>query len=137
VTLVAADGSRATFRASPDVRNFDQVRAGDKVNVTLGERIKVFVDRDRQGGTARAAAAGMLARAPKGAKPGGIVAESFEVTATVAALDPATRTATLRFADGDTMKIPVREDVELARYKVGDPVVIQVTQHLTVLVAAP
>jgi hypothetical protein len=138
VTLVDADGARSTFEVSPEVRNFDQIHAGDKVSVTAVERITIFVDRDREGGAPRtAASAALVTRAPKGAKPGAIVAESFEAAATVTAIDRAARTATLRFADGDTIKTPVRADVDLARYQVGDAVAVQVTQHLTLLVAAP
>ncbi len=62
------------------------------------------------------------------------VAESFELVAKVTKLDRETRRATLKFAGGETRVITVRDDVDLRRYKVGDSVVIQVAQQLTVLV---
>ena len=40
---------------------------------------------------------------------------------------------TLKFADGRTHTVPVRFDVDLSRYKVGDSVIIRVTSTLSVL----
>lgn len=141
VTLTAADGRQATFIAGPEIRNFDQLRAGDKVNATLTERLVVFVrgagDGNGDGAPPSATHAKALAAAPKGAKPGALIAESFEVVAAVQAIDSVNRTATLRFVDGQSVTIPVRADVELSRYKVGDSVVIRVTHALAVLVESP
>jgi hypothetical protein len=135
VTLTGDDGSKATFKVPPEVRNFDQINRGDKVSATISERMVVFV---RSGGAdpsvARAAA---LAAAPKGAKPGAMVAETYEIVATITSIDTAKRTAMLQFADGQTRTVPVRADVDMSRYKVGDSVVIRVTATLSVLVEKP
>jgi hypothetical protein len=134
VTLSTEAGTQAPFTVPPEVRNFDQLRVGDRVNATVHERLVIFVDRaEREPSVAHAAG---LARAPEGAKPGAIVAEAFEVVAKVTSIDTANRRATLRFADGQSKTIPVREDVDLSRYKVGNSVVIQISQHIALLVAA-
>jgi hypothetical protein len=134
VTLATEDGAQAPFTVPPEVRNFDQIHVGDRVNATVHEKLVVFVDRSgREPSVAHVAG---LARAPEGAKPGAIVAEAFEVVATVTSIDTANRRATLRFADGQTKTIPVREDVDLTRYKVGDSVVMRISQHLALLVEA-
>ena len=70
----------------------------------------------------------------KCAKPGATLAQSYEVVAKVAAIDAGNHTADLTFTNGQTKTIPVRADVELSRYKVGDSVVIRVTESLSVLV---
>jgi hypothetical protein len=135
VTLAGEDGSKATFTAPPEIRNFDQIHVGDKVNATIAERLVVFV---RSGTTQPSVShAAALARAPKGAKPGALIAETFEIVATVKSIDTEKRTATLQFADGQTKTVPVRRDVDLSRYKVGDSVVIRITKALSVLVAKP
>jgi hypothetical protein len=131
ITLTTDDGTQGSFTAPPEVRNFDQIHAGDKVNATVNQQVAIFVDRDREASATHVSAA---ARAPKGAKPGALVAEAFEVVATVTSIDTASRRATLKFVDGQTKTVPVRKDVDLSRYKVGDSVVIQVMQQLTVLV---
>lgn len=132
IELTSEDGSKATFVAGPEIRNFDQIREGDTVTATVTERLVVFVRSDGEDPSVTHASA--LATAPKGAKPGATLAQSYEVTAKVTAIDSAKRTAELTFSNGQTRTIPVRKDVELSRYKVGDTVVIRVTEALTVVV---
>ena len=134
ITLTTDDGSRATFAAPKEMHNFDQLRVGDKVNATFNEQLVVMVGQGLEPGATHAAA---VARAPKGARPGAIAAETFESVATVKSIDSANRRATLQFAGGDTATVPVRKDVDLTKYKAGDNVVIRVTQQLTLLVERP
>jgi Cu/Ag efflux protein CusF len=79
----------------------------------------------------------MVALAPKGASPAGLVAETTQSTATVTAIDPAKRTATLRFEDGTTKTFPVRSDVDLSKRKVGEKVVFRATEMLAIKVEKP
>ena len=79
----------------------------------------------------------MVALAPKGAKPGGVVAQVTQVTASVVAIDHAKHTATLRFDDGSTKTFPVREDIDLSRHKVGERVVFRVTEMIAISVEKP
>jgi len=135
ITLTASDGTKTTFTAGPQIRNFDQLLVGDKVNATFTERLVVFVRSSSEEPSVTHAAA--LATAPKGAKPGAMVAEMYEIVASVKSIDSANRTATLQFSDGQTRTVHVRPDVDLSRYKVGDSVVIRVTSALSVLVENP
>jgi translation elongation factor P/translation initiation factor 5A len=135
VTLTSDDGRKNTFTCGPDVRNFNQIHVGDKVNATITERLVVFVNRD--GIPPSATHAGALARAPEGAKPGMMMAESYEITARVEAIDIAGRTATLLFPDGQTKTVTIRADVDPSHYKVGDTVVIRATDSLSLLVEKP
>lgn len=133
ITLQTQDG-KATFTAPEQMQNFDQLKAGDKVNATLHEQLVIFVDQGRDPAAVHSA---VLSRAPKGAKPGAIVAETFEVVSTVKSIDKESRLATLQFIDGQTRTIAVRPDVDLSKYKVGDSVVIRITQQLTLLTESP
>jgi len=65
-----------------------------------------------------------------------MVAEETKVVARVKSIDPASRRAELEFADGTVRSVPVRQDIDLSRYKVGDNVVIRSTTALTVLAEA-
>ncbi|HEX4795055.1 MAG TPA: hypothetical protein VH370_14775 [Humisphaera sp.] len=134
VTLENEEGTKAIFTAPPEVRNFDQLKVGDHVKATLVQRVVVFVDSDAK---ASATHAELIATAPKGAKPGALVAEAYEITATVESIDTAARRAKLRFADGQRKTVSVRRGVDLSQYKVGDGVVIQVTAHLMVIAETP
>jgi len=79
----------------------------------------------------------MVALAPKGAQPAGLVAETTQVTATVKAIDPTNHTATLQFEDGSAETFPVRDDIDLSRRKVGEKVVFQVTEMIALSLEKP
>jgi hypothetical protein len=135
VTLTGEDNSQASFIAGPEVKNFDQLKVGDKVTAELTERLTVFVRHDSADPTVTHAAA--LATAPKGAKPGVMVGQVFEITAKVTAIDTENRKATLQFSGGETREVPVRSDVDLTRYHVGDTVVMRVSETLSLLTKTP
>jgi hypothetical protein len=136
VTLATDEGNSVTLTAGEEVRNFDQLRAGDMLNATIRQRLTVYVRSNEPGAAAPTVThAAALGRAPKGARPGALVAEAYEVVSTVKAINEQDRTATLQFADGTTKVIPVRQDVDMSRYKVGDSVVINVYSAIVVLVA--
>ena len=78
-----------------------------------------------------------VALAPKGAQPGGIVAETVKITATVTEIDQSKRTATLRFDDGTIETFPVRDDIDLSKHEVGEKVVFVVTEAVALSVEKP
>jgi hypothetical protein len=135
VTLTDPDGDTFAFTAGPEIRNFSQMRVGDKVAATFTRRISIDVRSD--GAPPSASYSTESARAALGNKPGAVTAEDTTVVGRVTAIDPANRTATIQFPDGTTRTVPVRQDVDLSRYKVGDSVVTRVTSRLTVLVTSP
>jgi hypothetical protein len=135
VTLTGPEGRQLTFTAGPEIKNLPQMRVGDKVTATFAQRLVVTVRSDDA--APRLANFATQATALKGEKPGMLVAEETESVARVTAIDSTNRTANLQFSDGVVNNVPVRPDVELSRYKVGDNVVIRLTTALTVLVARP
>jgi len=134
-TLLLADGSKETVKVPPEAVNFDQVKVGDMVKVTLIEEVVVYMD--EEGASVPDGYAAGVALAPKGAQPGGIVAETIKVTATVTAIDQAERTATLQFEDGTVETFPVRDDIDLSKYKVGEKIVFVVTEAVALTVEKP
>jgi hypothetical protein len=135
LSLMSADGIKQTVRVGPEAANFAQLREGDELVVTLTEELAVAVV-----GAGEAAAdqsAGLVALAPVGAKPGGVLAGTRQLTATITALDPAKRQATLQFGDGTVKTVTVRPDVDLTPRKVGDQVVIRLTESLALRVRKP
>jgi len=135
VTLVDAAGIKKTVKAGPEVINFDQIRVGDQLKVTATEELVVYVA--GAGETPTDGAAELVALAPKGAKPGAVMAETIQVSAKVTAIDVAQHKATLQFEDGTTRTVPVRPDVDLSKRKVGDSVVITLTEVLAIQVTKP
>jgi translation elongation factor P/translation initiation factor 5A len=134
-TLLASDGKKFTVTAGPEAVNFDQVRVGDRVNATVTE--KVVVSLGDTAASSREGTPSVVARAPKGDQPGGLVAETTQVTAKVIAIDSQKRTATLEFEDGITQTFPVRADLDLSRHKVGEQLVFRVTEMIAIWVEKP
>ena len=132
VTLLGPDGDKVTVKVGPEAVNFDQIRVGDLVNATVTEALVVYLD--EEGASPPDGSAAMVALAPKGAQPAGLVAETTQVTATVKTIDPTNRTATLEFGDGSTKTFPVRDDIDLSRRKVGEKVVFQITEMIAISV---
>ncbi|MDH4554778.1 hypothetical protein E8F11_06240 [Pseudomonas sp. BN417] len=134
-TLEDEQGNRQTFNAVPEMRNFSQLKVGDRVNaVVTHERVIQL----RAPGEAREdGAAGLVARTPEGSKPGMLVADTVEITAVVKAIDTTQHTATLEFADGSRRVVRVRPDVELKPSYLNQEVVIRMTSALAISVEAP
>jgi hypothetical protein len=132
LTLLSRDGIKQTVKVGPDAINFDQIRIGDQLTVTVVEELVVYVAGEGEPPTD--AAAQLVALAPKGAKPGGMVAETTQLTAKVTALDVEHHKVTLQFEDGSTRTIAVRQDVDLAKRNIGEKVVIRKTGVLALSV---
>ena len=135
LTLVGPDGIKQTVKVGPEAVNFDQVRVGDQLSVTVAEELVVYVA--GEGESPSAGAAQVVALTPEGAKPGGILAEVIQVTAKVTAIDVERRKATLQFEDGSIRTVAVRPDVDLSKRKVGDQVVLRLTEALAIRVDKP
>jgi hypothetical protein len=81
-------------------------------------------------------AAQVVALAPQGASPAGLVAETEQVTAQVTGIDLMRHQVTLQFPNGGVRTITARPDVDLTQRKIGDQVVIRATVVATAIVNA-
>jgi hypothetical protein len=135
VTLQGNDGSRVTFVAGPDVRNFDQINVGDHVTATLDTELVISV---RKGGAPiQEGVATTEGRARPGDKPGIVSVTTVQGVAKIVSLDAAHRQATLVFSDGKTKTYPVRPGIDLTAIGVGDEVVFRATEAHSIIVATP
>jgi hypothetical protein len=135
VTLVTPDGRKETFKAGPEVINFDQIHVGDQVKATLTQQLVVYMAKDNP--PAGEGQAALVALAPKGAKPGGLVANTVQVIAKVTAIDLKHHKATLQFPDGTKHTVAVRQDVDLTKRQVGEEVVVRCTEAVALSVEKP
>lgn len=132
VTLLGPDGNTFNVKVGPEAVNFDQVQVGDLLDITVTEELVVYLDKYEL--SEPDGSGGIVALAPKGARPGGVIAETSQVTAIVTAIDSIGRKATLQFPDGRLKTIPVRDDIDLSQYKAGEKVVFQVTEMIAISV---
>ena len=135
VTLVTKDGSKSTVKCGPEVANFDQIEVGDQVKATVTEQLVVFARKAGEPAGDGAAAAATLA--PLGAKPGGLLVNTEEVTAKVKSIDVKHQKATLLFPDGTSHTFKVRPDVDLTKHTAGEDVVFRATEAVAVSVEKP
>ncbi len=135
VTLVTRKGEKFKVSAGPEVDNFDRIRIGDQLKVTYVEEL--IVRMAKPGEKTEDTGEAVFDIAPRHAKPGIMTSETYQVTATVAAIDPKKHKATLRFPDGHTRKFDVRPDVDLTKHKVGEKVVIRTTETFAIKMEKP
>jgi len=131
LTLEGENGKEVNIRVGSDAVNFNKIEVKDKVTVTAAEELIIAVN--KQGAKTSQSYESMVMVASEDAKkPGGIAAEVTVVTADVVAIDQEKRTATLKFSDGETKTISVRDDVDLSQHKVGEQVVFQMTEMVAI-----
>lgn len=129
------DGTTKSLKVDREVRNFDRIKAGDQVKATYMEELAVYLG--RSGAPAEAREMRTVNLAPKGAKPGVIVAETVEIRAKVAAMDREKRMVTLIDPAGQTKSVKVSKNVNLHNVKLGDDVVALHTEAMAVSVEKP
>ena len=129
LALEGADGEEVNLKVGPDAVNFNKIQIKDRVIVTLAEELIITVNKKGEKSSESYDSLVMLA-AKDAQRPAGIVAETTVVTADVIAIDQGKRTATLKFSDGETKTVSVRDDVDLSQHKVGEQVVFEMTEMI-------
>ena len=75
-----------------------------------------------------------MERAPLGAKPGGTLGREVKIVADVVAVNPKTRTVTLKGPKGNTVDLKVEDPAQFANIKMGDQVDAVYTEALAISV---
>jgi hypothetical protein len=128
--LVFPDGKKTTYKAGPEVVNFDELQVGDKVTAVLTEEVAVSLGPPNAKPSTSGTSTVLLA--PKGAKPGGVMVDSNQVTVKVVNVDAKDRKVTLQLPDGSDKKVKVSKDVDLSAVSPGDTVTARVTDGLAI-----
>lgn len=129
-----SDSGEVTIKVSPDMANYDQVKVGDRVEVVLTEEVAIFIG---SGAPPSSDAAAAVALAPQGAKPGGVMADTTQVTVKVVAVDSEKHRVTLKLPDGSTKKIKVDDKVDLSTVTIGENLTVVITDAVAVSVTTP
>jgi hypothetical protein len=141
VTLKAKDGQTTTVQCGPEVRNFDQISAGDSVVVRY--LVSLAVALVKPGETPPAAATLAAGRAEKGEKPGAAVGGQITATVKIESVDLKKNLVVFTAPNGGLRAVNVEkpEGVKFIQgIKPGDLVQITYTEALAVSVekdAAP
>lgn len=132
VTIQVKDGRRKVIGCGPEVVNFDQLRVGDHVKAVIKSELTLALADTNAPALDRSVAA--AASAPPGSRPGGVVTEQQEYTATITAINQRDREVTLLLPDDTTRTFTSRPDVDLSRRKVGEKVAVRVTVAVAITV---
>jgi len=100
-----ANGTSFTVTAGPEVRNLEQVKAGDHVQIQFYQATTVSMADPAD--TGEAATSVIAGRAPEGATPGAAAAVTNSMVVTVVTYDRSTGLATFRTPDGFTRQAVV------------------------------
>jgi hypothetical protein len=135
VTLTNEAGETNSYKLGKNVRNFDQIKVGDQVKATLLQSVAVTVS--KSSAPATAGARGVVAVAPKGARPGVVMAKTRQISAKIVSVDPNARTVTVEGPMGGKPTIKVGPNVRLDELHQGDDVTLSVTDALAISVEKP
>ena len=132
VTFRGPKGGVATLVIPPEAQNLDRVSPGQRYTVAYVEAVAVAI---RKGGPASAAVIEQVKLAPKGLKPGGVVARAVQVTGVIDAIDFTHRYIALRGPKGNVAALKVSDDVALDQLSAGDRVTVVHTEALAIEMA--
>jgi Cu/Ag efflux protein CusF len=131
VSLVLEDGKKKTFKVDKSVQNLDQLKVGDHLKLAYTEEIMILAGKSSE--TPGAAAAGEVGVAPKGAKPGIVMAETSALSVKILAVDAPKRRVTFEDPDGKRKTIKVSKKLQnLDQLKPGDTVDMVMAESLVI-----
>src|SRR5882672_5466931 len=135
ITLKVADGREETVEAGPAVRNFAQIKVGDKVDVEYYQSLAAEITK-APASTSHDAAV-LASRTAEGASPAGGVGMIYTAIVTVTSVDAATGRESFTGPEGRERETTAQRDAGrafVAQLKPGDRVEITYGEALAVAV---
>ena len=140
VSLKGPEGQIATIEVSPEVRNLEQVKVGDKLNVKYRESLAAAITpkgtSPTLGDVDQSASA---VRAAPGDKPGGAAGREVTTTIVIQSVDAKNHSVTFSGPDGLVRSVQAQKP-EMQKFvetlKQGDEVELKYTEALAVSVEA-
>jgi hypothetical protein len=121
ITLKGPEGNTFDVTAGPEVRNFDQIKVGDRVVARYVEALSLELKKASGSGIRERVEREGVAVAQPGEKPGMAVGRQVKVVANVVGVNPAKQTIRLRGVKR-TIDLKVRDPNQFKLVKVGDQV---------------
>jgi Cu/Ag efflux protein CusF len=132
VTFRGPKGNLGTLTVPKEGQNFDQVKAGQQYRMRYVEAVALEI---RKGGKPAASTSEQVKVSPKGAKPGGIMAQTLQVSGVVDAIDFTDRYIAVR-GPKQTLSLKVADDVPLDQLAIGDLISVTHTAALAIEMVA-
>ena len=132
VTLKGPEGREKTVTAGPEVKNFDQLKIGDQVDLQYVEALVLELKKGNTAVVGRTEQAAAGAAAP-GSKPGAAVGRKVTVVGEVTEVNAATQTVTVR-GPQRTIDLPVQDSEQFKLIAKGDKIQATYTEAMAVTV---
>jgi hypothetical protein len=132
LTLKNDKGEEDRFQVGPEIKRFDELKVGDKVNVTYYESLVFQVRKPGEPSSPTGTAAALSS--VKNALPTGIAATQTTMTVTVKTVDPAVPSITVTTAEGHTFTRKIGDKKYLENVKPGDRIDITYTEAVVMAV---
>jgi len=130
------DGSEMTITAGPEVRNFDQIKKGDVLDVEYAQAAISRLEKVSE--TTAATSASTIEVAPKGAKPGVVAGQTLTIAAEVMEIDQKARMLTVKGPRGGIVTVQVPAELKaFDALKKGDMISAQYTEAVAISVYTP
>ena len=122
VAVQGPEGRTSVFAVGPDVRNFDAISVGDRVDVDYDAAVAITLAKGTIG--REKVETEVAARAPAGGKPGVAAARATTIVARIENVDRERSLATLQGPEGRYVVVQVRDPQVLADLKPGEDVIV-------------
>jgi len=130
VALKYDNGDTESFIAGPEVRNFNQVNKGDKVNINYAAAVTLLIGGPAQ--PLQREEAVEIELAPLGQKPAETIKAVTDISAVIEEIDYVNRLVTVKGPQRTlTVKIDPQEK-NLEKIKKGDEVFLRINEALTI-----
>jgi hypothetical protein len=135
LVVTGPSGEEVAIKVPPDIRNFDQLKPGDKINATYTIEVEIALS-PPNAPLSKDSITRVETRSTKGAMPGGSVANHIIVTGAVVGIDNVHHTLKLVSPQGGEVHTVLVTDPEglkaMAHLKVGDKITAYVTESLLI-----
>jgi hypothetical protein len=132
LTLKRANGNTIEVVASPEVRNFDQIKVGDQIVVQYARALTLELK--KTSGPRKTTESGGAARAKLGEQPAGAVGQRVTAVADVIDVNPTKKTITLKGMNNRVVELDVQNPEHFKVVKKGDQVEIDYAEAIAVAV---
>lgn len=135
LSLTGDDGSSATFEVGPEVKNFPQIRVGDKVVVSYYRGIAAVLQAKGTPLSKKVDTIDLATSAAPGTKPGAGVGTATHAIVVIEKVDTQANSVSFKRPDGQSRTLPVKspEGQEFIRkLKKGDQVEVLYTEAVAI-----
>ena len=136
ITLKNQDGE-STIVAGPEVKNFAEIKVGDRFDVVYELAIAIELVKVKNPGATSEQVTTATTTAPQGDKPGMITTNTITATANIEAIDATKNIVSLKGLQGNIFKVKVQNPDLMKDIAVNDQVKVVYTEAIAAVVSAP